>query len=59
MDPKDVPVQVGTIRYLAPEILDNTLDVKNFIHLKQTDIYAFSLVLWEIIRRIRVGIRFF
>ena len=40
--------RVGTKRYMAPEILDETLDTKNFESFKRVDMYAFALVLWEI-----------
>lgn len=49
----DVPPnpRVGTRRYLAPEFLDETMDVSNFDSYKKADIYALGLVLWEIARR--------
>lgn len=43
--------RVGTRRYLAPEILDNTIASNSFEAYKLVDIYAFGLVLWEIARR--------
>lgn len=49
----DVPAntRVGTRRYLAPELLDNTLNLMDFEAVKATDVYALGLVLWEILRR--------
>lgn len=49
----DVPTntRVGTRRYLAPEILENRLNLMDFEAVKATDIYALGLVLWEILRR--------
>jgi len=45
---------VGLPRYLAPEVLDNALDIHpGEISLKQTDVYAMGLVFWEISRRCR------
>jgi len=41
----------GTKRYMAPEILSETLNVNYFESFKQVDIYALGLVLWEICRR--------
>lgn len=41
----------GTKRYMAPEILAETIDLGNFESFKQADIYAFGLVLWEICKR--------
>ncbi|XP_046859869.1 TGF-beta receptor type-1-like [Xenia sp. Carnegie-2017] len=42
--------RVGTKRYMAPELLDNT-EPKTFHEYKKIDIYAMGLVLWEIARR--------
>ena len=42
--------RVGTKRYMAPELLDNT-EPKTFHEYKKIDIYAVGLVLWEIARR--------
>jgi len=41
----------GTRRYMAPEILDETMNCSHFESYRQADIYSFSLVLWEITRR--------
>ncbi|VDM47999.1 unnamed protein product [Toxocara canis] len=49
----NINIQVGTKRYMAPEVLDKSLNVKNFYHFKMADIYSFSLVVWEILRRIQ------
>lgn len=43
--------RVGTRRYMAPEVLDNVLDSRNFAAFKMADMYSFGLVLWEIARR--------
>ena len=42
--------QVGTKRYMAPELLDATMATGSFEAYKQQDVYAFSLVLWEVAR---------
>jgi len=49
----DIPQtgKVGTKRYLAPEILNDTIDMGNFECFKESDVYAFGLVLWEICQR--------
>ena len=49
----DLSFRVGTRRYMAPELLDGTLDTTDFSAFKAADIYAFSLVLWEIMSRTR------
>ena len=41
----------GTKRYMAPEILAETINMSNFESFKKVDIYAFGLVLWEICKR--------
>lgn len=53
----DIPLnpRVGTKRYLAPEVLDETINLSHFDSFKRADIYAFGLVLWEIARRVNVG----
>lgn len=44
---------VGTKRYMAPEVLTETLNPDSFESFKCVDVYAFGLVLWEIARRAR------
>ncbi|XP_026187230.1 serine/threonine-protein kinase receptor R3 [Mastacembelus armatus] len=43
--------RVGTKRYMAPELLDETIRMDIFESYKQTDIWALGLVFWEITRR--------
>lgn len=43
--------KVGTIRYMAPEVLDGSLNLDCFENLRRTDIYALGLILWEICKR--------
>ncbi|XP_030623182.1 serine/threonine-protein kinase receptor R3 isoform X2 [Chanos chanos] len=43
--------RVGTKRYMAPEVLDESIRTDVFESYKQTDIWALGLVLWEISRR--------
>ncbi|XP_076304565.1 TGF-beta receptor type-1-like isoform X1 [Tachypleus tridentatus] len=52
----DIPPnsRVGTKRYLAPEVLDETINLNHFDSFKRADIYAFGLVLWELARRCNV-----
>ncbi|XP_030761515.1 bone morphogenetic protein receptor type-1B isoform X2 [Sitophilus oryzae] len=53
----DVPpnVRSGTRRYMAPELLDKSINVHDFEAHKKADMYAFSLVLWEMSRRCATG----
>ena len=37
-------------RYLAPEVLNRTIDENNFEAFKANDMYAYGLVLWELLR---------
>lgn len=41
----------GSKRYMAPEILDETINMKSMTAFKKADIYAFGLVLWEMCKR--------
>ena len=41
----------GTKRYMAPEILDGSINAGSFSAYKQADMYALSLVMWEILQR--------
>ena len=45
-DTVDIPVnnKVGTKRYLAPELLDESLNVNHFDSWKRADIYSLGLV---------------
>ncbi|XP_037540093.1 serine/threonine-protein kinase receptor R3 [Nematolebias whitei] len=47
--------RVGTKRYMAPEVLDETIRLDTFESYKQTDIWALGLVFWEIARRTNVN----
>jgi len=56
-DSVDIPnnSKVGTKRYLAPELLDETLDKNRFDCWKMADVYSLGLVFWELGRRCNVG----
>uniref|UniRef100_A0A8C8VL89 receptor protein serine/threonine kinase n=1 Tax=Pelusios castaneus TaxID=367368 RepID=A0A8C8VL89_9SAUR len=48
-------MEAGTQRYVAPEILDESLELRDWGHaLKQADVYSLALVLWEILSRCSV-----
>uniref|UniRef100_A0A8C9Y2T1 receptor protein serine/threonine kinase n=1 Tax=Sander lucioperca TaxID=283035 RepID=A0A8C9Y2T1_SANLU len=40
--------QLGTLRYMSPEILEGHVNLSNSLCLMQGDIYALGLLLWEI-----------
>lgn len=45
-------VQVGTLRYMAPEVLEGAVNLKDCeAALKQVDMYAVALIFWEIASR--------
>jgi len=37
------------------QILDKSLDADNFGHFKAADMYAFALVVWEVLQRVEVN----
>ncbi|KAG9353523.1 hypothetical protein JZ751_018193 [Albula glossodonta] len=41
--------------YMAPEVLDETINMRHFDSFKCADIYALGLVYWEIVRRCNAG----
>lgn len=43
--------RVGTKRYMAPEVLDESINMECFESLRKADIYAIGLMFWEICRR--------
>ncbi|XP_077386017.1 activin receptor type-1B-like [Festucalex cinctus] len=47
--------RVGTKRYMAPEVLGETINMRHFDSFKCADIYALGLVYWEIARRCNSG----
>jgi len=49
----DLPLncKVGTKRYLAPEVLDSSINESDFESFKQGDVYALGLVIWEVASR--------
>ena len=49
---KRVSFQVGTLRYMAPEVLEGAVNLRDCASsLKQIDVYALGLVLWEVASR--------
>ena len=45
-------IRVGTKRYMAPEVLENSLDDLLFFNFCRADMYSISLVFWEIVQRV-------
>ena len=47
--------RVGTKRYMSPEILDGSIENnKTFESYKRADVYAFALVMWEVLKRTQI-----
>lgn len=53
----DIPLstRMGTRRYMAPEVLDQTLNKNQFQAYLMADIYSYGLVVWEMARRCVTG----
>ena len=49
----DIPInnRVGTRRYMAPEVLNDTINTRFFESFKYADMYSLGLVYWEIVHR--------
>ncbi|XP_054642716.1 TGF-beta receptor type-2-like isoform X2 [Dunckerocampus dactyliophorus] len=45
--------QVGTARYMAPEVLESRVNLDDVEAFKQMDVYSMALVLWEMASRCR------
>ncbi|KAJ9592727.1 hypothetical protein L9F63_015607, partial [Diploptera punctata] len=56
-DTVDIPLnnRVGTKRYMAPEVLEDLINITHFDSFKRADVYALGLIFWEIARRCNVG----
>ena len=52
---KQLGSRLGTIRYLAPEVLSNQIDVSVFSNHAACDVYALGLVMWEILNVVSVS----
>ena len=47
----NVDIRSGTKRYMAPEILNRTIDASNIGAYQKADMYSLSLIFWELLRR--------
>jgi bone morphogenetic protein receptor type-1B len=45
-------IREGSVRYMAPEILNDTINFDSINELKSTDIYALALTIWEMLIRV-------
>ena len=46
-------IKQGTSRYMAPEILGETIDTTSFDSYRRVDIYCFGLILWELMQKLK------
>ena len=46
-------IKQGTSRYMAPEILGETIDKTSFDSYRRVDIYCFGLILWELTQKLK------
>lgn len=46
--------QEGSVRYMAPECLDKSIDIYNIEDFKKADIYSFALIVWETLTRLKI-----
>ncbi|XP_012738213.2 TGF-beta receptor type-2 [Fundulus heteroclitus] len=46
--------QVGTARYMAPEVLESRVNLEDLEAFKQMDVYSMAMVLWEMASRCEV-----
>lgn len=53
----DIPLstRVGTRRYMAPEVLEESLNKNHFQAYIMADIYSYGLIVWEMTRRCITG----
>ncbi|GLH00172.1 Raf homolog serine/threonine-protein kinase Raf [Gryllus bimaculatus] len=56
-DTVDIPLnnRVGTKRYMAPEVLEELINMNHFDSFKRADVYALGLIFWEMARRCNIG----
>jgi serine/threonine protein kinase len=47
--------RVGTRRYMAPEVLNQTINMNDFGAFQRADVYALGLMIWEITNVIAKG----
>ena len=46
---------VGTMHYMAPDVVDETIDMKQFVWFKHANVYTLGLIFWKVGRRCNVG----
>ena len=49
-----IELAVGNNRYLAPEILSDTINRECIEAFCSTDIYSYGLLMWEVLRRMEI-----
>jgi hypothetical protein len=44
-------IRTGTKRYMAPEILNKTINYKSLLQFQNAEMYSLALIFWELLRR--------
>ncbi len=44
-------IRTGTKRYMAPEILNKTIDIRSLYQFQNAEMYSLALIFWELLRR--------
>lgn len=52
---EEFSMQQGSVRYMSPECLSETLNLRSKECLKKSDVYSFSLVVWECLTRLKIN----
>uniref|UniRef100_A0ABD2XQE7 receptor protein serine/threonine kinase n=1 Tax=Trichogramma kaykai TaxID=54128 RepID=A0ABD2XQE7_9HYME len=50
-----IKVQVGPKRYMAPDVIEETIIMADFNFFKRADVYTLGLLIWKTARRCNVG----
>ena len=54
VDQMPLNTRQGTKRYMAPELLDGSINAALFESYRMVDVYSFGLIMWEVARRCEV-----
>ncbi len=54
LEKKKKEIKVGVKRYRAPEVLNGHMNTNELLSFCMTDIYAYGLVMWVVMRRVEI-----
>lgn len=46
-------IRTGTKRYMAPEILNKSIDIRSLYQFQNAEMYSLALIFWEMLRRVK------